>query len=80
MKTINKPFFSTQIVKLLSKQLKNYAKNEKYQPYLAEYQQLEKNFPLLLIEWLPESQTKRPICLHGKHYKNFIPIKVALFT
>ncbi len=45
---------------------KNYAKNEKYQPYLAEYQQLEKNFPLLLIKWLPESRkTKRPICLHG---------------
>lgn len=37
---------------------KNYAKNEKYQPYLAEYQQLEKNFPLLLIKWLPESQNK----------------------
>ncbi|MGH2224052.1 reverse transcriptase-like protein, partial [Enterococcus faecalis] len=37
---------------------KNYAKNEKYEPYLAEYQQLEKNFPLLIIKWRPVSQNK----------------------
>ncbi len=47
-------------------------KNEKYQPYLAEYQQLEKNFPLLLIKWLPESQNKAADMLARQALQNFI--------
>ncbi|EGO9009036.1 TPA: ribonuclease HI family protein [Enterococcus faecalis] len=54
---------------------KNYAKNEKYQPYLAEYQQLEKNFPLLLIKWLPESQNKAADMLARQALQKFYPNK-----
>jgi len=37
---------------------KRYTKNLLFQPYLETFQQLEKNFPLLLIKWIPESQNK----------------------
>ncbi|WP_348920020.1 ribonuclease HI family protein [Enterococcus rotai] len=37
---------------------KQHAKNILFQPYLKVFQQLESNFPLLLVKWLPESQNK----------------------
>lgn len=37
---------------------KQHAKNILFQPYLKAFQQLESNFPLLLVKWLPESQNK----------------------
>ncbi|MEI5992223.1 ribonuclease HI family protein [Enterococcus crotali] len=37
---------------------KQYAKNPLFKPYLKIFQQIENNFPLLLVKWLPESQNK----------------------
>ncbi|WP_207694940.1 cell wall enzyme EbsB [Enterococcus sp. DIV0212c] len=37
---------------------KRHAKNPLFQPYLQIFQQLESNFPLLLVKWIPESQNK----------------------
>lgn len=37
---------------------KRHAKNPTFQPYLLEFQLLEKQFPLLLLKWIPESQNK----------------------
>ncbi|PZL73444.1 ribonuclease HI [Enterococcus plantarum] len=37
---------------------KKHAKNPLFQPYLHTFQELESQFPLLLVKWLPESQNK----------------------
>ncbi|GGB05956.1 ribonuclease HI family protein [Macrococcus hajekii] len=37
---------------------KNFVKNPKFKPYLKEYQQLEKQFDLLIIDWIPRDQNK----------------------
>ncbi|EOL44252.1 ribonuclease HI family protein [Enterococcus caccae] len=37
---------------------KQHAKNLLFQPYLKTFQQLEQNFALLLVKWLPENQNK----------------------
>ncbi|MHC5373720.1 ribonuclease HI family protein [Enterococcus sp. LJL120] len=37
---------------------KNYTSNAAFQPYLAEFQQLETTFPLLIIQWLAEKENK----------------------
>jgi ribonuclease HI len=37
---------------------KNHAKNSLFKPYLHAFQQLESDFSLLLVKWLPESQNK----------------------
>jgi ribonuclease HI len=37
---------------------KNHAKNSLFKPYLHTFQELESEFTLLLVKWLPESQNK----------------------
>lgn len=37
---------------------KKHAKNPLFQPYLRTFQELESQFSLLLIKWLPENQNK----------------------
>lgn len=37
---------------------KNHTKNQDFAPYLLTFQRMEANFPLLIIQWLPESQNK----------------------
>lgn len=37
---------------------KNYTKNPDFKKYLAEIQEKLTNFPLLLIEWIPEAKNK----------------------
>lgn len=37
---------------------KNYAKNSDFKKFLAEIQEKLTNFPLLLIEWIPEAKNK----------------------
>lgn len=37
---------------------KNYTKNPAFTPYLEQFQALEAAFPLLIVQWIPESQNK----------------------
>ncbi|MEI5992641.1 ribonuclease HI family protein [Candidatus Enterococcus mansonii] len=37
---------------------KKHAKNPSFQPYLHKFQELENDFPLLLVKWVPETQNK----------------------
>nr|WP_263313282.1 ribonuclease HI family protein [Mammaliicoccus sp. Marseille-Q6498] len=37
---------------------KNYVKNEDYKPYFEQFQQLEKNFELIFVKWVPREQNK----------------------
>lgn len=37
---------------------KNYTRNPTFQPYLSEFQKLEKEFSILLVQWIPESKNK----------------------
>lgn len=37
---------------------KNHTKNKDFLPYLLAFQELEAAFPLLIIQWIPESQNK----------------------
>lgn len=37
---------------------KNHTKNPTFAPYLEQFQALETFFPLLIVQWIPESQNK----------------------
>ncbi|SJZ38518.1 ribonuclease HI [Pilibacter termitis] len=37
---------------------KGFTKNPRFIPYLTEFLELEKNFSLLIVQWIPENQNK----------------------
>lgn len=37
---------------------KDYTTNEQFFPYLSKFRQLQKHFPLLILQWIPESKNK----------------------
>lgn len=37
---------------------KDHAKNAAFKPFLERFRELEPSFPLLLIQWIPESENK----------------------
>lgn len=54
---------------------KNFTRNEAFQPYLKEFKQLEQQFPLLLLKWVPESQNKGADQLAKQALRKFHPHK-----
>jgi len=46
---------------------KNFVKNQKFKHYLNAYQELEKQFDLLIINWIPRNQNKHADHI-ARHY------------